>query len=75
MPIHPSQLTNNNNLRMDGKEEKNEKKASSTIVNKEITKENDDHLFKIPFLPTPYTVEEPCDNSIKRTPRMKRLEY
>ena len=27
------------------------------------------------FPPTPYTVEEPCENPLKRTSRMKRLEY
>lgn len=58
MPIHPAQLTSKN-------EEKSQEDQTKI-------KKNDDHLFKKPFLPTPYTVEEPPDNTIKRTLRMKR---
>jgi hypothetical protein len=68
MPIHPAQLNNNNNNNnstIDEKKQENQNK---------IKKENDDYLFKKPFIPTPYTVEEPCENLMKRTPRMKRLD-
>jgi hypothetical protein len=37
-------------------------------------KTEDESLFKIPSIPTPYTVEEPCDSAIKRPPTMKRYE-
>jgi hypothetical protein len=74
MPIHPAQL-NNNNVTVEEKEQKNENKISSPVKINERKDENDDHLFKRPFLPTPYTVEEPCENTNKRTLRMKRLEY
>ncbi len=68
MPIHPAQLNNSNNNHetAEEKEQKDEKKRK---------KESDDHLFKRPFPPTPYIVEEPCENTSKRTLRMKRLEY
>jgi len=65
MPIHPAQLNSNNPI-IDEKEQKDQGK---------IKKENDDYLFKKPFLPVPYTVEEPCENILKRPPRMKRLDY
>jgi hypothetical protein len=69
MPIHPAQLNTND-------KEEDKSKISSPVIIKEIKKkENDDHLFKRPFVPTSYTVEEPCDNTIKPTPRMKRLAY
>jgi hypothetical protein len=71
MPIHPAQLNNNNNNNHNDKEQEDNQKKISSV--KEIKKDNDDHLFKKPFQPTPYTVEEPCDNTTKRTPRMKRL--
>jgi len=72
MPIHPTQLNNNNNhSTLDEKEQENQNKIPPPIK----VKENDDHLFKKPFAPTPYTVEEPCENTIKRTPTMKRLNY
>jgi len=68
MPIHPAQLnSNNNNIPIiDEKEQKNQG---------EIKKENDDHLFKKPFLPVPYTVEEPSEYILKRPQRMKRFDY
>lgn len=78
MPIHPAQLNNNNstnNVTMEEKEEKNEKEIPLPVKINEIKKENDDHLFKRPFSPTPYIVEEPSENTNKRTSRMKRLEY
>ncbi len=72
MPVHPAQL----NTHDDKKEE--QKKISPpaptptpTQVNP-IKKENDDHLFKRPFIPLPYTVEEPPENTNKRPARMKR---
>jgi hypothetical protein len=74
MPIHPSQLTTNNHIIMEEKEQENETKISPPIVINEIKKDNDDHLFKRPFLPTPYTVEEPSENTNKRASRMKRSE-
>ncbi len=66
MPVHPAQLNSH-----DEKNEKQKKIPSSTPVNP-IKKENDDHLFKRPLTPTPYTVEEPPENTSKRPARMKR---
>ncbi len=69
MPIHPAQLNNDNNST-----------TTPTIVEKPPEKEekskteNDDHLFKKPFLPTPYIVEEPVESIARRTPRMKRFD-
>lgn len=63
MPVHPAQLKSN--------KQSDEQKSSSPIAST-LPNQTDDHLFKKPFLPTPYTVEEPCDTSHKRTSRMKR---
>ncbi len=60
IPIHPAQLNNDN--------------ISTTTITEEdeLKNDNDDYIFKIPSVPTPYTVEEPCDNTIKRSSTMKR---
>ncbi|UJR30886.1 hypothetical protein I4U23_018397 [Adineta vaga] len=72
MPIHPTQL-NNTSVVMKSEEQKDEKETLKPIETIEIkTKKNDDHLFKKPFLPLPYTVEEPCDTTNRRPLRMKR---
>ncbi|CAF0849379.1 unnamed protein product [Rotaria sp. Silwood1] len=78
MPIHPAQLSNDNVTTDDKSKEQEEDKLVdntilSSVVSDEIKYENDDHLFKIPLIPTPYTVEEPpCDSARKRSPTMKR---
>lgn len=59
MPIHPSQLANESPKKNDECEN-----STSPVV--------DDHLFKRPELPTPYTVEEPCEGVAKRASTMKR---
>ena len=69
MPIHPAQLNSDN---VTGDEEVAE--GASPILSDDITNDNDDHLFKMPSAPTPYTVEEPCDGNIKRAAPMKRYE-
>ncbi|CAF2682993.1 unnamed protein product [Rotaria sp. Silwood2] len=75
MPIYPVQV-NNNNSTMDEKEQEqeqeNQNQNSSPIIAKEIKKQDDDLLFKRPFPPTPYTVEEPPENTTRRTSKMKR---
>jgi hypothetical protein len=58
MPIHPAQLNNDN--------------TTTTDDENQVSNDTDDHLFKIPSIPTPYTVEEPCDSAIKRGSTMKR---
>lgn len=63
MPIHPAQLKSTN----DEKEQENHTETKKT--------HDGNHLFKKPFLPTPYTVEEPSENTIKRALRMKRLNF
>lgn len=65
MPIHPTQL-NNDKIETKNDEEVNE--------NADLKNDNDDYLFKIPSLPTPYTVEEPCETTTKRSSTMKRYE-
>jgi len=64
MPIHPAQL-NKDSPKKDDKKTDDEKEEDI----------KDENLFKIPSIPstpTPYTVEEPCDNVTKRPPTMKR---
>ena len=68
MPVHPAQL----NTHDDKKEKQKKESPPPTPVNPPIKKENDDHLFKRPFAPLPYTVEEPPENTNKRPARMKR---
>ncbi|CAF3658603.1 unnamed protein product [Rotaria socialis] len=77
MPIHPAQLHNENVTTDNKTKEPDEEKmienqfSSSVIYDEEI--KNDGHLFKIPSIPTLYTVEEPpCDGVLKRNPTMKR---
>ncbi|CAF2372205.1 unnamed protein product [Rotaria sp. Silwood2] len=78
MPIHPTQLNNDNTTTDEKTKEKEEDKLvddkiSFSAISDEIKYENNDHLFKIPSIPTPYTVEEPpCDNVTKRSSTMKR---
>jgi len=77
MPIHPAQL-NNDNVATDDKIKEEEGEGEELIANtsgvtsEEFKDENDDYLFKMPSLPTPYTVEEPCENTTKRACAMKR---
>ncbi len=59
MPIHPAQLNNDN-------------PTKTTDYENQASNDSDDYLFKIPSVPTPYTVEEPCDSAIKRGSTMKR---
>lgn len=62
MPIHPAQLN----------EEKPIESQTSISVTSDEPK-NDNHLFKIPSVPTFYTVEEPpSDDVMRRNPTMKR---
>ncbi|CAF3489317.1 unnamed protein product [Rotaria sp. Silwood1] len=81
MPIYSLQANNNNNNNnpsMDEKEQEqenqnqNQNQNPSPIIVKPVKKEDDDLLFKRPFPPTPYTVEEPPENTTKRTSKMKR---
>lgn len=74
VPVHPAQLKNNN-TNTDKDEEGIENPISSPILSDDIKNENDEFLFKIPSAPTPYTVEEPCDNITKRGATMKRYKY
>jgi hypothetical protein len=74
MPIHPAQL-NSDTLTNDEKAEDDEEEiveSTSPIISEDVKNDNDGHLFKIPSAPTPYTVEEPCDSTIKRASAMKR---
>jgi len=65
MPVHPAQLNNDNNITTDEKI-----KDGEEII--ENSNSSDDYQFKMPSIPTPYTVEEPCDTVIKRGSTMKR---
>ncbi|CAF0851646.1 unnamed protein product [Adineta ricciae] len=67
MPIHPAQLSTT-----DETVKKEEKKKEPEISKMIPPKASDDHVFKKPLLPLPYTVEEPFENTSKRTLRMKR---
>ena len=60
IPIHPAQLNNDNPT------------TTNTDDENQASNDGDDHQFKIPSIPTPYTVEEPCDSAIKRGSTMKR---
>ncbi|CAF0906134.1 unnamed protein product [Adineta ricciae] len=75
MPIHPAQL-NSENVTSDDKSKDDDEdeliENSSVVISEEVKNENDDYQFKIPSIPTPYTVEEPCDNTRKRPSAMKR---
>ena len=77
MPVHPSQLqsvavssVNTSDNQME-EETKSEEKLSPVPVPRTPV-HSDDHLFKRPFTPPAYTVEEPCDTPIERPQRMKR---
>jgi hypothetical protein len=72
MPIHPAQLTNENVTTEDKTKNEEEIIENQPVVSDEFQNENNKHLFKIPSVPTPYTVEEPGDSSIKRGSTMKR---
>ena len=63
MPIHPSQLNKD-------KPTTDNKTKAEDVDESSVT--SGEHLFKIPSVPTAYTVEEPCDSTIKRPPAMKR---
>ncbi|UJR15732.1 hypothetical protein I4U23_002667 [Adineta vaga] len=76
MPIHPAQM-NSDTVTTDEKAEGEEDEevlaeSSSPVIPEEVKNDNDDHLFKMPSAPTPYTVEEPSDSNIKRASTMKR---
>lgn len=66
MPIHPAQLSIHH-------EEEEEKHPDSSLPIP-VDPKSDDDLFKKPFPPTPYFVEEPPENLVKRTTRMKRFD-
>jgi hypothetical protein len=74
VPIHPAQLFTNTTTTTTDDEEAAEKSSSSSVVSEEIAVLNDGQLFKIPPIPTAYTVEEPTEGAIKRGPAMKRYE-
>jgi hypothetical protein len=63
MPIHPSQLNKD-------KPTADDKAKDEDVDESSVTSGKD--LFKIPSVPTAYTVEEPCDSTIKRPSAMKR---
>ena len=69
MPIHPAQLNQTSILVKDDREKP---VPSSTSMDTRRNRDNDDSIFKRPCTPTPYTVEEPCDLTMKRAARMKR---
>lgn len=75
MPIHPAQLNNDNVTTITDEKIKDKEETVEDSILDESKNDNDDYPFKIPSIPTPYTVEEPCENTIKRTPTMKRLNY
>lgn len=66
IPVHPAQLTTDSISIGKSTTDEEEEKTQDT---------NDDHLFKIPSVPTPYTVEEPSDNTIHRGSTMKRFVH
>jgi hypothetical protein len=74
MPIHPAQLNGDNPTADNRTEEDEEEEINENIISSpdELKDENDHHLFKMPLMPTPYTVEEPSDGVIKRSSNMKR---
>lgn len=69
IPIHPAQLASESTTTNNEKKDE-ESQPSSAGVSPEPN--FDESIFKIPSVPTPYTVEEPCDNVNKRNPTMKR---
>ena len=69
MPIHPAQL---NVPPVVVPVEDNHENTSSPVLRPQTESKSDDLLFKRPFLPVLYTVEEPSDASVKRPSRMKR---
>lgn len=72
IPIPLVQLTNENVTNREEEEEIVENnQRSPTVAFEEI---HDGTIFKIPSIPTPYTVEEPCDHAMKRNLTMKRYE-
>ena len=75
MPIHPAQLNSENATCDDKSKDDDEDELianSSVVISEEVKNENEDYQFKIPSIPTPYTVEEPSDNARKRPSAMKR---
>ena len=68
MPIHPAQLG------VHHEKEGEEEKHPDSYLPVPVNPKSDDDLFKKPFLPTPYIVEEPPENLVKRTTRMKRFD-
>jgi hypothetical protein len=70
MPIHPAQL---HTTPVAVTIEDHHDDTASPVLCPETESNNDDHLFKRPLPPVTYTVEEPCDTSVKRTSPMKRF--
>lgn len=75
MPIHPAQLNipieKEEDIELD--EEKHLDSPAPILANPKPDYDDDDDLFKKPFAPTPYIVEEPPDSFVKRSTRMKRF--
>lgn len=77
VPIHPGQLTTESPTKHNEKAQESPKKNDDTESvtsndSEDIQIDKTEHLFKRPFLPTAYTVEEPCEGDIKRASTMKR---
>lgn len=87
IPIHPAQLTSdsktttNDDKSTDDDEKQSLASSSSSslstapttsMIDEFIDQTDDDQIFKRPWAPTPYTVEEPNDKINKRSPTMKR---
>ena len=70
MPVHPAQLITDSTSTIKPTTDEGEEKEDSS---NDLKDPNDDYLFKIPSVPTPYTVEEPNDTTIKRGSTMKRF--
>lgn len=75
MPIHPAQLNMpiEKEDEIEIEEEKHPDSPAPILTDPKSGYADDDELFKKPFVPTPYFVEEPPDNFVKRSTRMKRL--
>lgn len=79
VPIHPGQLTTESPTKRNEKAQESPKKNDDTESvtsndSEDIQIDKTEHLFKRPFLPTAYTVEEPCEGDIKRASTMKRFD-
>ena len=77
MPVHPGQLqsTTVNSVNQTDNQMEEEAKAEDKLSPVPVPRtsvHSDDNLFKRPFTPPAYTVEEPCDFPSQRPHRMKR---